>query len=177
MRAFSLMILLGLTLGSAAEGDRASAAPSQGAAALKIDRSNAGKPMPGASFVDKAGKTVTLARFQGRPTVVNLWATWCAPCKAEMPALDRYAARMKGKVNVVTVAQDIEGWRAVDKFWKPGTFKALTAYLDQPTELALAYKAKGLPVTIGYDAKGRELWRVNGPIEWDDAGAIKQLGL
>ena len=125
----------------------------------------------------KAGKTVKLAQFQGRPTVVNLWATWCAPCKAEMPALDRYAARAKGKVNVITVSQDIEGWRAVDKFWRPGKFKALTAYLDQPTELALAYKARGLPVTVGYDAKGQEMWRVNGPIEWDDAAAAKQLGL
>lgn len=168
MRASILAILVVPTLGGAvALGDRATAAPSQATAALKLDRSKAGTPMPATTFVDRAGKVLRLADFKGKPTVVNLWATWCAPCKAEMPALDRYAARSKGRINVVVVSQDIEGWRAVDKFWKPGRFKNLLAYLDQPTDLALAYKAKGLPITIAYDAGGREIWRMNGPIEWD----------
>ena len=136
-------------------------------AAAKIDRSQAGQPFPAAAFVDRADKPTTLAAFKGTPVLVNLWATWCAPCLAEMPALDRLAAREKGKLVVLPLSQDMEGWRAVDKFFAPGKFPALTPYLDQPTEWALAVEAKGLPVSILYDAQGKEVWRVNGPLEWD----------
>ncbi len=174
MRAFPAVILGLALMGAVASGDMTKAAGPQAAAPLKLDRSHAGSAMPAAEFVDRRDKTHRLAQFKGRPTIVNLWATWCAPCKAEMPALDRYAARMKGKVNVVAIAEDLGGWRAVDKFFKPGRFKALTTYLDQPTELALAYKAAGLPVTVAYDAQGRELWRVNGPVEWDGPDPLKR---
>lgn len=178
MRPLVLASLTGLALiGAVASGDRASATAPQAAAAPKVDRSNAGKPAPTATFVDKADKPHKLADFRGKVTVVNLWATWCAPCKAEMPALDRFAAKVKGKVNVIAVAEDLQGWRAVDKFFTPGKFKSLTTYLDQPTDLAVAYKAKGLPVTVAYDAAGKELWRVDGPIEWDNPAVVKALGL
>lgn len=142
-------------------------APQPGPRAGAIDRSQSGKAGPGAAFVDRAEKPFRLADFKGTPVLVNLWATWCAPCRAEMPALDRLAAREKGKLVVLPISQDLEGWRAVDKFFAPGKFRALTPYLDQPNEWALALGAKGLPVSILYDAQGRELWRVNGPLEWD----------
>lgn len=145
----------------------AAAAATPKAAAAKIDRSQAGKAFPAATFVDRADKPKTLADFKGTPVLVNLWATWCAPCLAEMPALDRLAAREKGKLVVLPLSQDMEGWRAVDKFFAPGKFTTLTPYLDQPTEWALAVGAKGLPVSILYDAAGKEVWRVNGPLEWD----------
>lgn len=142
--------------------------PEQAVRPGSIDRSQAGKAGPTAAFVDRAEKPFRLADFAGQPVLVNLWATWCAPCLAEMPALDRLAAREKGQLVVLPVSQDLEGWRAVDKFFAPGKFKALTPYLDQPNEWALAVGAKGLPVSILYDAQGRELWRVNGPLEWDE---------
>ena len=123
--------------------------------------------LPDLAFTDAEGRPKTMADFAGRGVLINLWATWCPPCVAEMPALDRYAARTRGQVNVVVVSQDIEGWRAVNKFFRPGRFRTLATYLDQPTDLALAYQATGLPVTVAYNASGRELWRVNGPIEWD----------
>ncbi len=146
------------------------AAPEAGAktAAQKIDRSQAGKPFPATGvFVDRHEKPTTLAAFKGTPVLVNLWATWCAPCLAEMPALDRLAAQEKGKLVVLPISQDLEGWKAVDKFFAPGKFATLTPYLDQPNEWALAVGAKGLPVSILYDASGKEVWRVNGPLEWD----------
>jgi thiol-disulfide isomerase/thioredoxin len=150
---------------AAATPPAAAAAPKS--AAAKIDRSQAGAAAPTAAFVDRAEKPTTLAAFKGTPVLVNLWATWCAPCLAEMPALDRLAAREKGKLVILPISQDMEGWRAVDKFFAPGKFAALTPYLDQPTEWALAVGAKGLPVSILYDAQGKEVWRVNGPLEWD----------
>ena len=177
MRPSFLAIVLGLALGGAvASGDRASAAPPQ-AAAARVDRSNAGKPAPGTVFTDHSGKPHKLAEFAGKVTVLNLWATWCAPCKAEMPALDRFAMRTKGRINVIAVAEDMQGWKMVDRFFTPGRFKGVPTYLDAPTALSLALKAPGLPVTIAYDARGKELWRVNGPIEWDSAAATKALGL
>lgn len=142
-------------------------APRSGARPGTVDRSQAGRAGPAAAFVDRAEKPFRLADFAGQPKLVNLWATWCAPCLAEMPALDRLAAREKDKLVVLPVSQDLEGWRAVDKFFAPGKFRALTPYLDQPNDWALAVGAKGLPVSILYDAQGRELWRVNGPLEWD----------
>lgn len=150
-----------------AAGTEAASAPPPAARPGTIDRSQAGKAGPTATFVDRAEKPLRLADFAGQPVLVNLWATWCAPCLAEMPALDRLAAREKGKLVVLPISQDLEGWRAVDKFFAPGKFKGLTPYLDQPNEWALAVGAKGLPVSILYDAQGRELWRVNGPLEWD----------
>lgn len=133
----------------------------------KIDRSQAGSTAPTATFIDREGKSLKLADFRGRPLLVNLWATWCAPCLAEMPALDRLARSQGDKLAVVTVSQDLEGWRAVDGFFKPGRFQALKPYLDQPNALAVSLGAKGLPITVVYGADGKERFRVNGPLEWD----------
>lgn len=180
MRSLIGALLLGLAAcDGAAPADTQKAEPPQPAAptatasagaqpaAAKIDRSQAGTAFPAAAFVDRADRPTTLAAFTGTPVLVNLWATWCAPCLAEMPALDRLAAREKGKLVVLPLSQDMEGWRAVDKFFAAGKFPALTPYLDQPTDWALAVGAKGLPVSILYDAAGKEVWRVNGPLEWD----------
>lgn len=175
MRSLIGALLLGLAACDAAPpADTQKAAKPQGVAPApeagvgKVDRSRAGAPAPTAAFVDKAGKPWRIADFKGRPVLVNLWATWCAPCLAEMPALDRLATREAGRLAVLPVSQDLEGWRAVDPFFAKARFDALTPYLDQPNELALAVGAKGLPVSILYDAEGRELWRVNGPLEWDE---------
>lgn len=177
MRSLIGALLLSLVACDAATpADTQKGKASQGAAPVaaapkpstgEIDRSQAGKAGLAAPFVDRAEKPFRLADFKGTPVLVNLWATWCAPCLAEMPALDRLAAREKGKLVVLPISQDLEGWRAVDKFFAPGKFKALTPYLDQPNDWALGVGAKGLPVSILYDAQGRELWRVNGPLEWD----------
>ena len=176
----ALLLVAGMTSAcdSASPPDTGKAEPSQGTdkpaaskppagPAGKIDRSKAGSEAPAATFVDRSGKTLSLADFKGRPLLVNLWATWCAPCLAEMPALDRLAKAEGDKLAVVTVSQDLEGWRAVDGFFKPGRFQALKPYLDQPNALALALGARGLPVTVVYDANGKERFRVNGPLEWD----------
>lgn len=168
MRSVPIIVLLALAAcGEAAVKD----APADGQAAAspsrKIDRARAGSVAPAAAFVDRAGVARRLPDFAGRPVLVNLWATWCAPCIAEMPALDRLAKRGAGRLAVVTISQDLEGWRAVDRFFKPGRYPNLTPYLDQPNAWPIALGAQGLPVSILYDARGREIWRVAGPLEWD----------
>jgi thiol-disulfide isomerase/thioredoxin len=142
-----------------------------------VDTAQAGTVAPAAAFEAKGGKPARIADFAGKPVLVNLWATWCAPCLAEMPALDRLAAREAGKLHVLTISQDMEGWRAVEPYWAKKGFKALAPYVDSRNEIALAVKARGLPVSILYDAKGREIWRINGPLEWDQPEAAKLLRL
>lgn len=138
-----------------------------------IDRSHAGTPAPAVRFETAPGKTASLADYRGKRVLVNLWATWCAPCLAEMPALDRLAGT--GKVTVLTISQDMEGWPAVNRFFKPGRFKTLKPLLDQPGSFVERLKAAGLPMSVLYDEQGREVWRVAGPMEWTSASVAAQL--
>ena len=139
----------------------------------KLDRSHAGTAAPTVPFFAGAarGKALTVADFRGRRVLVNLWATWCAPCVKEMPALNALAATAGAKLAVLPVSQDMEGWRAVDRFFRPGRFPALTPHLDSKMAWGQAIGAAGLPVTILYDERGREVWRVAGDFDWgsDDA--------
>jgi cytochrome c biogenesis protein CcmG/thiol:disulfide interchange protein DsbE len=104
----------------------------------------------------------------GRPMIVNLFASWCAPCIAEMPQLDQLAAGRRGRMVVLPVSQDMEGWMAVNKFFSAGKFNTLEPYVDQPGSYAETIKAKGLPVSILYDEKGLEVWRVAGTPDWNE---------
>lgn len=144
----------------------------QGRAIAKVDRSPAGQDAPATPFLDPKDQPVTLAAFRGKPLVVNLWATWCAPCLTEMPSLDRLAARLAregGKTQFIALSVDIEGRKVVTPFFQENKFTHLQPYLDKENVIPLAVKAAGLPVTLIYDAEGREVLRVNGPLEWDGA--------
>ena len=146
-------------------------APAAGApAAGAVDRSHKGEGAPAARFTTPEGSPTTLAAFAGRPVLVNLWATWCAPCVKEMPTLDAAAAALKGRVQVIAVSQDMDGRVKVDPFFAKRSFKALRPYTDPQLGLSLAYGAN-LPMTVLYDAGGRELWRVTGGMDWTGAKA------
>ena len=160
---------------TAAPQATAAAKPAAGAGPAKlnaIDRSHAGTPAPDIAFERHGGDTARLADFRGQKVLVNLWATWCAPCVAEMPQLDRLAGARRGKVAVLPISQDMEGWLAVNKFFTEGKFNALEPYVDQPGSFAETLKVKGLPVSILYDEAGKEIWRIAGTPDWNDL-AIK----
>jgi thiol-disulfide isomerase/thioredoxin len=141
------------------------AVPAELPAAGRLDRSFAGKVAPAATFEDPSGKPASLAGFRGRPLLVNLWATWCAPCVTEMPALDSLA-QQKGRLQVVAISQDIEGRQRVESFFKERKLAALLPYTDPKLGLMGALKVQSLPTTILYGADGRELWRITGAEEW-----------
>jgi len=128
--------------------------------------SNAGKRGPDSAFEGAEGKPVKLADFKGKPVLVNLWATWCVPCVREMPALDTLAARTGGRLTVLTINEGLEKRARIDDFWKAKGFKALKLYVDKNNGLMLALKESGLPISVIYDKDGKEVARIQGPIEW-----------
>ena len=150
-----------------ANGDASGAANDTGDAQQPraMDRARAGDAAPDASFTDPSGKSVTLADFRGKPVLLNLWATWCAPCIAEMPTLDTLAGDLDGKVAVLTVSQDLGGDEQVAPFFKKHRFAHLKPYLDPQLALSTAYGVN-LPTTILYGADGKEIWRVSGGMDW-----------
>ena len=138
-----------------------------GSVAGKIDRSHQGEAAPTVAFFDPAGKKISLADFRGKPVLLNLWATWCAPCIKEMPSLNAAAAIARDKVHVLAVSQDMQREK-VAPFFAEQRLTRLVPYVDPDLGLSLAYKAN-LPMTIMLDADGRELWRVSGAKDWADA--------
>ncbi|APX65048.1 TlpA disulfide reductase family protein [Sphingomonas sp. gentR] len=137
-----------------------------------VDRSHKGEAAPLLPFTAMDGKSTSLADFRGRPVLVNLWATWCGPCVAEMPTLAATAQRLKGKVAVIAVAQD--DMAKVKPFLAGRKLDALPIYLDPKLTLSVHYKAN-LPTTILYGADGKEIWRVTGGFDWAGAEAEKLL--
>jgi len=154
------------------------AAAPAGEEAAKVDRSQKGTPMPADTFTTPDGKTVTLGDFKGQPLLVNLWATWCAPCVREMPSLDRLAAKSGGKLKVMVVSQDsVKGGRdPVPDWWAKAKLANLEPYRDVEANLGFAFGGGSLPTTILFDADGKEVWRVNGGMEWDGPKAAALLG-
>jgi thiol-disulfide isomerase/thioredoxin len=175
------VLLLSLTLAAcspAAERDNevapdqpTAAGPAEPAPAGMLDRSRAGSAAPATAFEDPDGGPAALADFRGKPVLLNLWATWCAPCVAEMPTLDKLAAREAGRLHVLTVSQDLEGRGKVEAFFAKQGYRNLETWLDPQMALMTELKAGTLPTTILYDAEGREVWRVAGPEEWDSGEA------
>ncbi|MBV7255535.1 TlpA family protein disulfide reductase [Pacificimonas sp. WHA3] len=181
MTRTTFLILAGLVSMAACDAPIADSAPAgapqavtdrPGVPAGEPDYSRAGETAPDATLLRKSGGPAALTSFVGTPTLVNLWATWCAPCVAELPALNRLAAQKGYALNVVAVSQDIGGWEKISGFVARTEMDRLTVLTDEDAALSRAYGAVGLPLTIMYDEGGRELWRVSGPREWDEPGGL-----
>lgn len=132
-----------------------------------LDISHKGEAMPIVAFEAPNGDQVTLGDFRGRPMLVNLWATWCGPCVAEMPTLDKLAEREAERLQVMVISQDIQGRQFVDDFWAKTSFKLLEPYLDKKGDLGFAFATGMVPTTVLYDKNGKEVWRVIGGMNWD----------
>jgi thiol-disulfide isomerase/thioredoxin len=142
-------------------------APSEPEAAGTLDITHRGEAMPTILFEGPTGSKVKLADFKGKPLLVNLWATWCGPCVAEMPTLDALAVREAARLQVMVVSQDGEGRAKVDLWWAKQSFKLLKPYLDAKSDLGFAFNTGMVPTTVLYDAEGKEVWRVIGAMDWD----------
>lgn len=126
------------------------------------------KPVPDIAFRDGEGKELGLDDWRGRVVLINLWATWCAPCRREMPSLDALQADLGGDdFEVVAISVDRKGVAASGKFLEVTGARHLGLYVDESFKVARDLRAPGLPVTVLVDREGREVGRVTGPAEWD----------
>jgi thiol-disulfide isomerase/thioredoxin len=167
------------------EAPKADAARSQGGTPAKtasFDTQFAGTPAPGVPLeTGPDGKTETIADIvkanPGKPVLVNLWATWCAPCLKELPTLDALAAATKGRLVVVPISQDMEGWQKVSPTFTAAKYPNLSTRLESQMQFGFQLKAKGLPLTIFYGPDGREIWRYAGDRDWNAPEARARLGV
>jgi thiol-disulfide isomerase/thioredoxin len=139
-----------------------------------LDRSHKGEAAPDTAFTDPDGKQVTLAAFKGKPVLLNLWATWCIPCRAEMPTLDTLAGQKGDALPVITLSQDFKGRAEVDPYFAKAGFKNLKPWTDKDSAFSLGLNVN-LPTTILYDSAGKEVWRVSGEMDWAGAKAAALL--
>lgn len=127
-----------------------------------------------AVFRNSAGEKIGFDTFQGKVVLVNLWATWCAPCRREMPSIDRLAAQLKGpEFDVVAVSVDLGGEDKAREFYEEIGVTNLDFYIDPTARIGAAFKGFGLPLTVILNAEGKELGRLVGPAEWDSPEAIE----
>jgi thiol-disulfide isomerase/thioredoxin len=129
---------------------------------------DAPRPVEDFAFTDADGAELKLSDFRGRTVVLNLWATWCAPCLREMPMLEGFARETAGPgLAVIALNQDRGGLKAARPFWDEHGFESLALYLDPGFAAGSALKANGLPLTLLIDPQGREVARLEGIAEWD----------
>ena len=134
------------------------------------------RALPDISFSDGDGRPVKLSNFRGKVVLLNVWATWCPPCRAEMPTLDRLQAKLGGSgFEVVALSIDQGGSFVVREFYDEVGIKALRIYIDHNAEASTAIGVNGIPATLLIDRTGRELGRKIGPAEWDSQEIVKLI--
>jgi thiol-disulfide isomerase/thioredoxin len=132
--------------------------------------------LPEVKFQDAAGKERTLADWRGKVVLLNLWATWCLPCRKEMPALDRLQRELgSDRFEVVALSVDRTGLAGARKFLDETKVEKLALYADGTARMANTLRAAGLPATLLIDRDGREVGRLLGPAEWDGEDAKRLI--
>lgn len=132
--------------------------------------------LPAFVFRDASGRPLTLADFRGRFVLLNVWATWCAPCRREMPALDRLQAALGGPHFVVLpVSVDSDGLAAVREFYARTGIRRLGIDLDPTGSIMQALALKGVPTSFLIDPDGRQIGRETGAVAWDSPSVIAFL--
>ena len=160
----------------AAANEQGSAAAAPAGPVKGVDRSRAGTPAPAVTFQNPDGGDFDLSKSKGGPVLVNLWATWCAPCVKELPTLAKLEERhaVDGDLGIIVVSQDMGPKASVDAFLKAKGI-ALRSFLDPEMKLTGALGVEVMPTTLLYDAQGREVWRYTGDLDWTGPEAAKLL--
>lgn len=131
------------------------------------------QPLPPLKFKNGAGKDLTLGDFRGKVLFLNLWATWCAPCRHEMPGIDKLQAELGGDdFQVLAISIDRAGAKKAQAFLDQIKADNLDLYIDKTTKISRKLRAFGLPISLIIDRKGREIARLAGPAEWASPDAL-----
>jgi thiol-disulfide isomerase/thioredoxin len=132
--------------------------------------------LPDLKLFDAAGGAHTLGEFAGKGVVLNLWATWCVPCVAELPSLAALAAKLAPSgIVVLPLSNDRGGAPVVQKFYASHAVTGLDVWLDPKGAAANALHARGLPTTLVIDRQGRERGRLEGGADWASADAVARI--
>jgi thiol-disulfide isomerase/thioredoxin len=169
--AVGLISLAALTVSGIA-GYLAMAAPAKtGFASTRSPR-----PVPDLQFQDGRGNPLALSDFRGRAVLLNVWATWCTPCREEMPTLDRLQQKLGGPAfEVLALSIDNGGVAAVRRFFEEVGVRSLSVYVDPSMRATEKLRIVGVPTTLLIDREGRELWRKTGPAQWDSPEVVQVL--
>lgn len=134
------------------------------------------KPFPAFKFSDASGHPLTLADFHGKFVLLNIWATWCIPCRKEMPTLDRLQAKLGGlHFEVVPVSIDAEGLAAVRKFYAEIKIEHLGIFLDPSGSVMQVLNLEGVPTSVLIDPNGKQIGRETGAVVWDSPSVVRFL--
>jgi thiol-disulfide isomerase/thioredoxin len=132
--------------------------------------------MPDLVFSSADGKPHHLSEWRGKVVLLNLWATWCAPCKAEMPSLDRLQAKLGSDAfTVLAISVDRGGMDKPASFFASNSINHLTLYNDNTPQSLTDLRVSGLPVSVIFDKEGREVARLIGPADWDGPRVTAQI--
>jgi thiol-disulfide isomerase/thioredoxin len=128
--------------------------------------------MPPFTFYDAQGKPHTLAEFHGHGMIINLWATWCAPCVAELPSLSALSKTLAPKdIAVLPLSSDHGGAKVVEAFFSSHDITGLPVLLDPKSEVLRALHARGLPTSVLVNRQGKECARLEGGADWNTPAA------
>ena len=167
------LILLGTALGLPGAAAGGNAGPPLGGSLADFTLIDPPRPVPQASFLDGEQQPVTLDRFKGRVVLLNFWATWCGPCREEMPSIDRLQAQLGGAdFTVLALSLDEGGITPVRHFFQQLGIQHLDIYLDPPNALPMALKVPALPTTLVIDRAGQIVGLMVGPAVWDSPEAL-----
>ncbi|MES2667821.1 MAG: TlpA disulfide reductase family protein [Pseudomonadota bacterium] len=134
------------------------------------------QPVLSPPILDEAGSERRLSDFAGRVILLNIWATWCPPCRTEMPTLDRLQARLGGPdFMVLALCIDADGIGRGRQFYDEIGIANLPLYWADPLRVQLAFAFVGLPTTLLIDRQSREIGRLQGPFNWDSADTAAQI--
>ncbi len=133
-------------------------------------------PLLSPPFKDGSGRNLLLSNFAGRVVLLNIWATWCPPCRQEMPALDVLQRKLSGSdFAIAPISIDRVGIDLARDFYREIVIRSLGLYWGEDVRVQLALAAFGLPTTLLINRKGQELSRLLSPAQWDEPAAIAQM--
>lgn len=134
------------------------------------------RQLPDVTFSDGSGRSLTLNHFRGTSILVNVWATWCPPCKEEMASLDHLASLLANKkIKIVPISIDVSGLVVVRPFYKRLGLNNLLIYIDPSKRVMDALGITGIPTTLLIGRDGREIGRMIGPAQWDTPASVKRV--
>ena len=178
MRLIAILLIALLAAGCDRQKPDAPQAPAADAQSAKgLDRSHKGEAAPVVKFKNPDGGDFDLSKFKGGPVLVNLWASWCAPCIKELPTLQELeqSHNLDGALGVIAVSQDMAPQGSVEAFLAERDLGRFAAFHDADMKLTDALGIQIMPTTILYDAQGKEVWRFVGDLDWTSDEAKKLL--